>query len=355
MASLRQGLAIAMAWCSLGGCAAPWTPAMATYAIQANYVVSSDTSSVSDWNSSLIGVYPNPIPQLDGDSDVVAAVVDTGVDPNQRDLKSRLLPMIDLIGPDQVDINGISADYNGRDGNGHGTHVAGLVLNTIGPLNSIDLLPIKAINHTGIGDDSTIAEGIHRAVDWRDPSNPYRRVRVINLSVGGTMSSQVLKDALDYATTHDVLVVVAAGNRQRDVDYPAAFPTAFAVSALTRQDELASYSNRGHAVAISAPGGDGDAAISSTWPTYLTADDLEKGVMTPHRYGEMIGTSMAAPQVTGAAALLFADDPSLTAAQVRVRLQAGSDNMGPIGPNGYFGVGCLNVPAALAKGAGDAP
>lgn len=354
MAFMRGGLAAGMAWCLLVGCAAPWTPVVASFAIQAEYRVAADSDMDVEWNLRQVGVAPRPVSRLERADEVVAAVIDTGVDPLHPELASRLLPLIDLVGEDAVAKKGTVADFRGRDGNGHGTHVSGLVLGTVGPLNPINVLPIKAINHTGVGDDNTIAAGIHRAVDWRDPTRPDRRVRVINLSVGGRTSSKALEDALSYALSHDVLVVVAAGNRQRDVDYPAALPTAFAVSATTVQEGLASYSNRGSTVAISAPGGDGEAAITSTWPTYLTGPDLERDVLTPHSHGTMVGTSMAAPHVTGAAALLFAQDPSLTSAQVRVRLQAWSVNLGPVGPNGYFGVGRLYVPGALAKGDHDA-
>lgn len=355
MASMRAALAAGMAWCLLTGCGAPWTPVVARFAIQAEYrVMAEETAGASDWNLRQIGVAPTPVSRLESAAEVVAAVVDTGVDPRHPELASRLLPMIDLVGGDTVAAKGKLVDFRGRDGNGHGTHVSGLVLATIGPLNPIAILPIKAINHTGVGDDSAIADGIHRAVDWRDPTHPSRRVRVINLSVGGRTSSKALEDALSYANSSDVLVVVAAGNRQRDVDYPAALPTALAVSATTVQEGLAGYSNRGSSVALSAPGGDGEAAITSTWPTYLTATDLDKDVASPHARGTMVGTSMAAPHVTGAAALLFAQDPSLTSAQVRVRLQAWSVNLGPVGPNGYFGVGRLFVPGALAKGDHDA-
>ncbi|HEY9854836.1 MAG TPA: S8 family serine peptidase [Stenomitos sp.] len=341
----------------LAGCAHPLMgqARSTSYAIQADYVVmASSDDEDGTWNLQRIGVSPQPAPAMPGANLVVAAVVDTGVDPQHPVLKSRLLPLLDLVGSDTYQRAGQSVDFKGRDGNGHGTHVSGIVRSVVGPNNPIDILPVKAIGNTGVGDDGTIADGIHKAVDWRDPANPQRRVRVINLSVGGKTSSRVLEDALAYAVSHDVLMVVAAGNRERDVDYPAALPTALAVSATTKQDGLASYSNRGDAVGISAPGGDSDGAILSTWPTYLTASDLKKGVTLPHADGTMVGTSMAAPHITGAAALLFAQDPSLTAAQVRARLQTWTADLGPVGPDGYFGVGRLMVQAMLAKGAHDA-
>lgn len=358
----RRLLAIAVALAGTlgaGGCGgaipgrAEGAPAL--FAIQADYVVAAGEGGEADpWNLRQIGVSPQPVEALPGARQVVAAVIDTGVDPGHPALKADLLPMIDMVGADRYRKDGKDVDYTGRDGNGHGTHVAGIVHSTIGPNNPIGILAIKAIGNSGVGDDGTIAGAIRQAVDWRDPANPQRRVRVVNLSIGGKTSSRTLEDALDYATNRDVLVVVAAGNRTRDVDYPAALPTALAVSATTRKDGIADYSNRGLTVGLSAPGGDGDASIGSTWPTYLTASDHTKRVRLPHDRGTMVGTSMAAPHVTGAAALLFAHDPTLSARQVRSRLQTWTQDLGPVGPDGYFGVGRLMVGSVLAKGAHDA-
>lgn len=344
---------------SAGGCGGALPgggrAAAALFSIQADYVVAAGEGGDGDaWNLRQIGVSPEAVPVLPGARQVVAAVIDTGVDPSHPELRATLLPMIDLVGGDRYRKDGRDVDYAGRDGNGHGTHVAGIVRSTIGANNPIGILSLKAIGNSGVGDDGTIADAIHRAVDWRDPANPQRRVRVVNLSIGGKTSSQTLEKAFDYGVSHDVLMVVAAGNRTRDVDYPAALPSSLAVSATTRKDGIADYSNRGLTVGISAPGGDGDSSITSTWPTYLTASDHAKRVRTPHDHGTMVGTSMAAPHVTGAAALLFAQDPTLSARQVRSRLQTWTQDLGPMGPDGYFGVGRLMVGQVLAKGAHDA-
>lgn len=335
----------------LAGCA--WqpleVPATAAYRIQAEYVVVATAADPSDrWNLLQIGV--GAAVKTPYDQQVVAAVVDTGVDPRHPDLSARLLPMVDLVGEDRYDGR---IDYRGKDGNGHGTHIAGIMAGVLGAARC-PILAVKAIGHSGVGDDRSIAKGLRAAVDWRDSQRPNLRVRVINLSVGGKTSSTVLEEAIRYALSRDVLVVVAAGNRERGVDYPAAEPVSLAVSATTVKDQLASYSNRGPELALSAPGGDGSESVMSTWPTYLTAADYKKGVKSPHAYGGMVGTSMAAPHVTAAAALLFAADPLLTAEQARTRLQATADDLGPVGPDPYFGLGRLNVSQALTKGGHDA-
>ena len=345
-----RGLAILLA-SLLSGCA--WQalefPAADAYRIEAEFVVLATRAGSGDsWNMLQIGrgrVGSRPYA-----AQVAAAVVDTGVDPRHPDLVGRLLPMQDMIGEDSYEGR---VNYRGKDGNGHGTHIAGIVAGVLGSAGC-PILPVKAIGNSGTGDDRTIARGVRAAVDFRDPARPDLRVRVINLSVGGKTSSTVLEEAIRYALSRDVLVVVAAGNRERGVDFPAAEPVSLAVGATTIKDQLASYSNRGPELAISAPGGDGSESVMSTWPTYLTAADHKKGVRAAHAYSGMVGTSMAAPHVTATAALLFAQDVRLTAEQVRTRLQATADDLGPVGPDPYFGLGRLNVKQALAKGAHDA-
>lgn len=319
------------------------------FRIQAEYVVVATAGGSGDgWNLLQIGA--GKAVTAPYAAQVAAAVVDTGVDPRHPDLAGRLLPMQDMVGDDTYDGR---VSYKGKDGNGHGTHIAGIMAGVLGSV-ACPILPVKAIGHSGVGDDRSIARGVRAAVDYRDPARPGLRVRVINLSVGGKTSSAVLEEAIRYALSRDVLVVVAAGNRERGVDYPAAEPVSLAVGATTIKDQLASYSNRGPELAISAPGGDGAESVMSTWPTYLTASDYKKGVSAPHAYGGMVGTSMAAPHVTAAAALLFAMDNRLTAEQVRTRLQATADDLGPVGPDPYFGLGRLNVAQVVSKGAHDA-
>lgn len=346
-----KGLALAVMLGLGAGCAAipPGVPVAGGYRIQAELVVSAGSGDAQgDWNllqigAAVTGEFPDA-------GQVAVAVVDTGIDPRHPALQSRMLPMIDLVGDDTFD--GKHA-YKGRDGNGHGTHIAGIMAGVLGPA-SCPILPVKAIGHSGVGDDKTIAQGLRAAVDWRDSNRPGLRVRAINLSVGGKASSAVLEEAIRYALSKDVLVVVAAGNRERGVDYPAAEPVSLAVGATNAKDQLASYSNRGPELAMSAPGGDGSDSVVSTWPTYLTSTDHKKGITAPHATGGMVGTSMAAPHVTAAAALLFASDARMSAEQVRTRLQASTDDLGPVGPDPYFGVGRLNLKLVLSRGAHDA-
>lgn len=338
---LALGLAISL----LGGCGLPQE--VPCFSIQARLV----EASTDDWNLRLI--QSSERPKSAGGALVVVAVVDTGVDENHPLLRGKLLPLLDRVGEDRYSFGGKSFDYTGTDGNGHGTHVAGIV-GSIVSKSGVMILPVKSIPNSGVGDDRAIASGLRSAVDWRDPNVPERRVRVINLSVGGKTRSRDLQEAIDYALSHDVLLVVSAGNDGVGVSYPASAPGVVAVAATNRRDQLSSYSNHGPELSLAAPGGDNDDPVESTWPTYLTASDLRKGTSEVHQSQGMIGTSMAAPHVTGVAALLFADAPHLSARQVKVRLESWTTDLGPIGPDPYFGTGRLNEALSLAKVGHDA-
>lgn len=283
---------------------------------------------------------------------VVVATIDTGVDPDHPDLQGALLPMLDFAGDDLFHQGTTTVSFARRDGNGHGTHVAGTIVSVAGR-DVVRVLPIKTIGHVGTGNDDVIARGIRAAVDWVDPSNPGSRVRALNLSIGGRTISRALGDAIRLAASRGVVVIASSGNRGKGVDYPATLPETISVGATNLDDELAEYSNRGPQLTLAAPGGDGTRAVYSSWPTYLTASDLRKGVRRPHAHAWMVGTSMAAPHVTAAVAMLLAREPWLTPGQVRDRLAATAIDLGPAGPDPYFGAGLLAIDRALATWGAD--
>lgn len=276
----------------------------------------------------------------------VVAVLDTGVDPDHPAWKGRVLPGLDLVGEDVFPFQGQRFDFRGRDGHGHGTHVTGLVLAVSKPCPGIRVLPVKAMTLAGTGQDDTLARAIREILRWR--SSGGQRVRVINMSVGSRAPSWTLHEALQQARRAEVLVVVAAGNRDLGVDYPAAWPEALAVGATTRDDFLAPYSNRGGQLAMCAPGGDDLEPVASTWPSYLTSVDLQARKTGVHLEGFLAGTSMAAPLVSGAAALLFAIAPCASPEQVRASLLSCAVPLGPSGPDPYFGAGRLDVSRLLS-------
>jgi subtilisin family serine protease len=156
--------------------------------------------------------------------------------------------------------------------------------------------------------------------------------KVINLSLGGATESTSLTAAIQYAVDRNVLVVAAAGNGAADSPpkWPAASDLALAVTAVDRNNSVTSFDQRGDYIDLAAPG----ASILST---------------ASNDYKIQSGTSMAAAFVTGAAALLFAAQPSITAAQVRDVLQRTATDIGAPGRDTTFGYGLINLVAAFAE------
>jgi subtilisin family serine protease len=219
-----------------------------------------------------------------GSPAVVVAVLDTGVSSATPDLRGRVLAGTDFVnGDDQAD-----------DDNGHGTGVAGIVAaagdNGIGVAGycwQCRVLPVKVLGADGAGFFSDVARGIVWAVD--------HGARIVNASLGGPAEDVAVTAAGQYAAVHGVLVVAAAGNDSSPtLSYPAALPNVLSVGASDTSDHLYSFSNR--TAALAAPG-----------------ENVTPGL---NGYVEFLGTSSAAPVVSGAAALLFSALPSATPGRV---------------------------------------
>jgi subtilisin family serine protease len=263
-----------------------------------------------------------------GSKDITVAIVDSGVDRSHRDLFANLVPGYDFA-YDDAD----PTDYEG-----HGTHVAGIIgargnngTGVTGVAWDASLMPLQALDAEGAGYASDIAGAYTYAAS--------HGARIVNASLGGSSRSQAEYDAIRNAP--NVLFVVAAGNDDRNNDtrptYPCAYdlPNILCVAATDNTDHLASFSNVGRStVDIAAPGVD----IYST----LRCD----------AYGWMSGTSMATPEVSGAAALVLAAHPTSTVAELRSRLISTADRL-PGGDatriNGGNG-GRLDVATAVGLG-----
>ncbi|HSH22684.1 MAG TPA: S8 family serine peptidase, partial [Acidimicrobiales bacterium] len=222
----------------------------------------------------------------------VIAVVDTGVDLAHEDLKPKLLPGRSFIAP------GASP----QDANGHGTHVAGIAaastdnaLGVAGVAPDAMILPVQVLGSRGVGNVTGVADGIRYAAD--------NGADVINLSFGEVSTSVQLApefvDAIRYAWVQGSIPVVAAGNSfvraSGFTDEPA-----IVVTSTTRDDTRPAYaSGVGQARwGMAAPGGDGSPD---------TRCEVGTGVVSTYRSNEyacLVGTSMAAPHVAGAAAVL---------------------------------------------------
>jgi subtilisin family serine protease len=259
--------------------------------------------------------------------DITIAVLDTGVSPTHPDLKDKLLPGYDFF----------NHDADPRDDEGHGTHTAGIAAaasdngaGVAGICWTCKILPVKVLGRRGQGDDATIAEGIRWAVD--------HGARVISMSLGGPDDTRVLRDAVDYANDHDVLIVAASGNGQaygNTPNYPAAYPSVMAVTATNSADAVTSFSTTGGFIDIAAPG-------VGVWSTIW---DHEFG----DTYGSASGTSTAAPHVAGAAALVLSERPDLHAGQVAEILEASADDVDAPGKDSETGFGRLNVLRAVEQ------
>jgi type VII secretion-associated serine protease mycosin len=266
---------------------------------------------------SLKVVAAHKLSQGDG---IVVGVVDTGVFPH-IDLKKNLIPGVD-----------ISAGGDGKgttDQDGHGTRMAGLIAahgrsgnqGLLGIAPNAKILPIKTVAKEN-GGTFTIALGIERAIS--------AGADVVNVSAA-TGPSIELEDAITRAADKDVVVVAGSGNTTTMVrfGYPAASPGVLAVGAVDSAGKHAEISITGEKVEICAPG----IRIESTQPgnKYVFSD----------------GTSASTAIVSGAAALVRAKFPNLTAQQVINRLTATATDIGPPGRDKECGFGSLNIVKAL--------
>jgi hypothetical protein len=223
----------------------------------------------------------------------VIAIVDSGVDYDHPDLAGKVKKGRDFV----------NNDDDPMDDNSHGTHVAGIAAansnngeGIAGIAWNSKILAIKVVNSKGEGALSTTAAGIKSAAD--------KGAKIINLSLWGETDAAILKSAVDYAVTKGSLVVAIAGNGgNTTLQYPGAYSNVLCVGSTTSTDGRASTSTYGPQVDIAAPG-------QSIYSTILNDD-----------YGYKSGTSMAAPVISGSAAVVWSYFPSWTAGQVRARLE----------------------------------
>ena len=289
-----------------------------------------------------------------GAGDVVVAILDSGIDPSHPDLQGRVVP----------GRNVRERNSNTQDEIGHGTHVGGIIgalgnngVGVAGLSWAVRLMPIKITDRFGDASIVAAADGIRWATE--------NGAKILNLSLGGLDDSQTVRRAVADASGRGLLLVAAAGNcgemasyRDEGCDtlnapfYPAALPEVIAVGALGANDEVAPYSNTGEYVRLTAPGGVGGSGrnnpldyILSTWPPALDSAIGQPG------YSYEVGTSMAAPHVSGTAALLWSTNPSLTRDQVESILFETADDLGPPGRDDRYGYGRVNVQRAIATAA----
>ena len=329
--------------------ALPWVsyaePNYIAYAAGAPAYYPNDPDFSKQWHALRVDA-PGAWAMTRGSLSFVVAVLDTGVATGHPEFAGKLLGGRDYI----------NNDYwpEDDDPESHGTHVTGIIaagfdnaMGVAGLAPDIKILPFKVLDATRIGPYSTISQAI------RDAANS--QAQVINMSFIGLDYSQTLQNAVSDAIGSGALLVAAAGNcaagggdcrnQINPTVYPAAFPGVLAVAASDRYDQITYYSGYKPYVGIAAPGGTAERGVWST---------------TRWGYGYLSGTSMSAPMVSAAAALVWTLRPAAPPAEIAELLKSTADKVGtysstgeplayPGGRNDYFGAGRLNIGRAVRQ------
>lgn len=257
---------------------------------------------------------------------VIAAVVDTGVDLQHPDLKANL-------------VEGYNAEQPGQspqDGHYHGTHVAGIIaaaqnngIGVSGIAPQAKVMPVRAISRGGVGE---VADGIVWAAD--------HGARVINLSLGWDFPSpsveETIKKAVKYAIDKNVVICAALSNSSRFNDRSV-------------PDNLANKAGFSHGVI-----GVGNVDVSDrrqgaygNWKSISSPGTQIMSTLPNNRYGNLTGTSMATPMVTGIVALMISQNPGMTTKEVKDRIMGTAVDLGDPGMDDQFGAGRINAAAVL--------
>jgi subtilisin family serine protease len=295
----------------------------------------------------------NEVPEdvLRAAGSIKIAVVDTGADVTHPDLAAKV--------PETWDV--VRRRTNVVDREGHGTFVSALAAGSVtndegiaGFGGDARLLMVKAVGAGDTFSDVDEAAAIVYAVD--------HGAKIVNLSLGGVGTSALERKAIQYAVSHDVLLVAAAGNEYEEgnpVEYPAAAlqppgsngqgGVGLSVGASTIAGKRASFSNTGSQISLSAPGervfGAIAAGSSPEWWPRSALPGSRAG-----RYGWASGTSFSTPEVAGAAALVWAANAALSAQQVAAILKSTASGGGRWNPR--LGYGVIDVAAAVTAARG---
>ncbi|MFA4937117.1 MAG: S8 family serine peptidase [Patescibacteria group bacterium] len=301
-----------------------------------------------------------------GGSNIIVAVSDTGVDYNHPDIQDNIWNNLGEVPDNNIDDDGngyvddisgynfVNNSNNPMDDNGHGTHVAGTIaaktdnnLGVAGVCPGCKIMPVKGLDGSGSGYDNALAETITYAAD--------NGADVINMSWGGQGNSQLIAAAVEYAYSQGVILVAAAGNSNLDVNYffPAKLPQVITVAATDNENARAYFSNWGDKIDVAAPGVQILSLRAAGTDMYKGARGYTNGAnFVPAfdvnaQYYRSSGTSMAAPHVAGAAALILVQKSSFTNEDIRQVLRGSADDLATPGFDVYTGGGLINLSRAL--------
>ena len=252
-----------------------------------------------------------------GDPSLLIGVLDTGIDASHPDLKGKIIGGFNTNGNDL------------KDEVGHGTEVAGIIAaNTnndqgiAGITWNTKVLSLRITDEFGQARVSTVVHALEEAYN--------KGVKIVHVSLSTNQFSQTLKDAIKETQDRGILVVSTSGNTGiQELRYPAAFDGVIGVGAVDENKQLESYSTIGEHVKLVAPGSF----------IYTTS--------TGSSYDHVTGTSFAAPQVTGAVALLLSITPNLTSNEVKEILFNSTEDLGNTGKDLSYGYGLLNTEKAV--------
>ncbi|WP_142825963.1 S8 family peptidase [Planococcus soli] len=257
--------------------------------------------------------------QTKGSADVVVAVIDDGMDLLHSELANQFIAPYDAL---NKQAGTISPGF-------HGTHVAGLIAGSAdngtwgaGVAPHTKIMPIDVFDDGGYAYTSDLIHGIEHAI--------AANVDIINMSLGSYYYSKALDQAIQQAHKEGIVIVAAAGNDgTRSAHYPSSMANVISVGAVTNNDTSSLFSNKGPSIDVTAPGTD----VYSSLPNNL--------------FGPLSGTSMAAPIVSGVAALIKADQPSLSNKEIEKLIFSSSDDLGKAGRDDVYGHGRVNARKAL--------
>jgi|688.fasta_scaffold362328_1 subtilisin family serine protease len=316
---------------------------MKNYSLNIERLDSREMLSLNTWG--LEQIHANLAQNITkGSKDVVVAIIDSGMDTNHIALKNSV-----WTNPGEIPNNGVDDEGNGyiddvngwnfsnytnnvNDGYGHGTHVAGIVVQ-VAP--NISVMPLKFINDRGIGDTG----GAIRAIQYVVMMKEHYGINIVavNASWGGGIGySNMLSESIENLNKDNIAFVAAAGNSARNTDIVQTYPSCYSSENVISVgafsvigDKLAAFSNYGkNTVDLGSPG----SVIYSTLPN--------------NRYGYLSGTSMAAPFVTGTIGLMKSANCELTVSDIKWGLLASVTKIEGLSQNTVSG-GCLDANNAI--------
>lgn len=300
-----------------------------------------------------------------GSQSIVVAVIDTGIDYSHEDLAAEKIwrnPQERKNGRDDdgngfvddlIGWNFVNHNNNPWDLSGHGTHIAGIIgactnngIGIAGINQQVQIMPLKVANFAGQAKSANVAAAIRYAVD--------HGARLINLSLGGELITELEIVAAQYAQERDVLIVVAAGNKGIAANQHgyADLPGVLVVGASDLAGQRAGFSNFGTDVALLAPGIDVLSLRAKDTDFIALSDPLdyppESAVVGEHgRYYRASGTSFSTAVATGVASRVLSHRPRLTSATLREVLTQSAVDIAPPGVDQRSGYGQLNYISAL--------